>query len=29
MSEGFEKFLLQGMKIHGCGFTPCDNIQIN
>lgn len=29
MSEGFEEFLLQTMEIHGCSFTPGDNIQIN
>jgi len=29
MSEGFEELLLQTMEIHGCSFTPGNNIQIN
>ena len=29
MSEGFEEFLLKAMEIHGCSFTPGNNIHIN
>jgi hypothetical protein len=29
MSEGFEEFVRQGLEIHGCSFTPGNNVHIN
>ena len=29
MSEGFEEFLPQAVEIHGCSFTPGNDIQID